>query len=160
MVPAPLEIFIYSDNGVIENTDYSLGFISAIAEVDAAGLTQIDIDVTGAVNSALKTSSYVAFRIRSGVQPSAVSQTKIPAWTGVKFRSNYSLTFTSGVAPAVAKDGARFDGFTLEVQNVDVPGIGESCPADADGRCERSSFSIDRGCRYGGWRSSTTTFWC
>ena len=32
---APLEIFMYSDDGVIEYTDYSLGFVAAIAEVDA-----------------------------------------------------------------------------------------------------------------------------
>ena len=116
---------MYSDDGVIEYTDYSLGFVAAIAEVDAVGLTQIDIDVTGAVNSALKTSQFVAFRVRSGVLPTAVLATSLPAWTGVKFRSNYSLSFTPGAAPAVAKDGARFDGFTLEVQNVDVPSIGE-----------------------------------
>ena len=122
---APLEIFMYSDDGVVEYTDYSLGFVAAIAEVDAIGLTQIDIDVTGAVNSALKTSQFVAFRIRSGVLPTSVSATSLPAWTGVKFRSNYSLSFTPGGAPTVAKDGARFDGFTLEVQNVDVPSIGE-----------------------------------
>ena len=57
--------------------------------------------------------------------PHRLSATSLPAWTGVKFRSNYSLSFTPGGAPAVAKDGARFDGFTLEVQNVDVPSIGE-----------------------------------
>ena len=116
---------MYSDNGVVEYTDYSVGFVAAIAEVDAVGLTQIDIDVTGAVNSALKTSQFVAFRIRSGVLPTSVSATSLPAWTGVKFRSNYSLSFTPGAVPVVAKDGARFDGFTLEVQNVDVPSIGE-----------------------------------
>lgn len=116
---------MYSDDGVIEYTDYSLGFVAAIAEVDAVGLTQIDIDVTGAVNSALKTSQFVAFRVHSGVLPTAVLATSLPAWTGVKFRSNYSLSFTPGAAPAVAKDGARFDGFTLEEKNLDVPSIGE-----------------------------------
>ena len=122
---APLEVYMYSDNGVVEFTDYSSGFSAAIAEVDAAGLTQIDIDVTGAVNSALNTGQYVAFRVKSSVLPSNVLDTGIPAWTGVKFRTNYSLTFTSGVAPAIATDSARFDGYTLGVQNVEVAGIGE-----------------------------------
>ena len=62
---APLEIFMYSDNGIVEFTDYSIGFTAAIAEIDAVGLTQIDIDVTGAVNSALNSGQYVAFRVKS-----------------------------------------------------------------------------------------------
>ncbi|MBL4582430.1 MAG: hypothetical protein JKY29_11475 [Gammaproteobacteria bacterium] len=122
---APLEIYMYSDNGVVEFTDYSAGFSAAIAEIDAVGLTQIDIDVTGAVNSVLNSSQYVAFRIKSAVLPSAVLTTSIPAWTGVKFRTNYSLTFTPGAVPAIATDSARFDGYTLGVQNVEVAGIGE-----------------------------------
>ncbi|MDA0281644.1 MAG: hypothetical protein O3C29_14620 [Proteobacteria bacterium] len=76
---APLEIFMYSDNGVVEFTDYSIGFSAAIAEIDAVSLTQIDIDVTGAVNSALNTGRYVAFRIRSAVLPSVVSTKSLPA---------------------------------------------------------------------------------
>ena len=123
---APIEIYMYSDNGVIEFTDYSKGFIAAIAETDAVGKTSIDVDVTGAVNSALNTGRYVAFRIKSSVPPSAVSETNFPAWTGVQFKSSsYSLNFTPGAPPAVAKDAARFDGFTLEVQNIEVSGIGE-----------------------------------
>ncbi len=122
---APLEVFMFSDNGVVEFTDYSIGFTAAIAEVDAAGLTQIDIDVTGAVNSALSTGRFVAFRIKSSVLPSSVVTDSVPAWTGVKFSSNYSLNFTPGTVPAVAKDAARFDGYTLEVPNIEVAGIGE-----------------------------------
>jgi len=122
---APIEIYMYSDNGVVEFTDYSIGFSAPIAEIDAAGLTQIDIDVTGPVNSILNSGRFVAFRIRSAVLPSVVSQTSLPAWTGVKFRTNYSLTFTPGAAPAIATDSARFDGYTLGVQNVEVAGIGE-----------------------------------
>tara|TARA_B110000858_G_scaffold179560_1_gene216357 strand:- start:31614 stop:33158 length:1545 start_codon:yes stop_codon:yes gene_type:complete len=122
---APLEIYMFSDNGVVEYTDYSAGFIAAIAEVDAAGLTQIDIDVTGAVNSALNSSRYVAFRVKSAVLPSAVSTEGFSTWTGVKFHTNYSLSFTPGVAPAIATDSARFDGYTLGVQNVEVAGLGE-----------------------------------
>ena len=122
---APLEIFMYSDNGIVEFTDYSVGFTAPIQKVDAIGKTNIDVDVTGAVNAALKTSRYVAFRVKSSVPPSAVLENSLPAWTGVKFRSNYSLTFTPGTAPGVAKDATRFDGFTMEVQNVAVSGVGE-----------------------------------
>ena len=79
---APLEVYMYADNGVVEVSDYSAGFIAAIAEIDAAGLTQIDIDVTGAVNAALNSSRYVAFRVKSAVLPSAVSTEGLTAWTG------------------------------------------------------------------------------
>jgi len=122
---APLEIYMYSDDGVVEISDYTSGFIAAIAEIDAVGLTQIDVDVTGAVNSALNTSQYVAFRIKSSVLPTVVTETALPAWTGVKFRTNYSLSFTPGAVPAIATDSARFDGYTLGVQNVEVAGVGE-----------------------------------
>jgi len=57
----PLEIFVFSDNGFIEYTDYSIGFVNSIAELDVALLTEIEIDVTGAVNAALGTGQYVAF---------------------------------------------------------------------------------------------------
>ena len=43
----------------------------------------------------------------------------------VQFSTNYSLSFTPGVAPAIATDAARFDGYTLGVQSVEVPGLGE-----------------------------------
>ena len=113
---APIEIYVFSDNGVVEFTDYSIGFSAPIAEISVEGLTQVDIDVTGAVNSVLNSGRFVAFRIKSAVLPSVVSETSIPAWTGVKFRTNYSLTFTPGAAPAIATDFARFDGYTLGVQ--------------------------------------------
>jgi len=122
---APLEIYVYSDNGVVEFTDYSTGFITPIAEIDAVGLTEIQFDVTGAVNAALQSSRYVAFRIKSTVEPTSVSAANFPSWTGVKFRSNYALSFTPGAAPSIATDVARFDGFTLGVQNIEVAGVGE-----------------------------------
>lgn len=122
---APLEIYVYSDDGLVEHTDYSLGFISPIAEVNAVGKTSIDVDVTGAVNAALNTSQFVGFRVKSAVVPSAVDIEEIPAFTGVKFFSHASLNFTPGAAPSPGKDSVRFDGFTLEVQNIEVPGIGE-----------------------------------
>lgn len=123
---ADLQVYLYADNGVIEVSDYSIGFSTPIAELDAAGLTQIDLDVTGAVNSALSSGRYVAFRIQASIAPELVNSSAIPAWAGVKFSSNYSLQFTSGSAPVVANDSARFDGFTLEVPNIEVPGIGEA----------------------------------
>ncbi len=122
----PLEIFVFSDNGHVEYTDYSIGFISPIADLDAALLTQIEVDVTGAVNAALGTGRYVAFRINSKIAPTAVLPTLFPAWTGAKFRNNPSLEFTPGAPPIVANDVARFDGYTLQVPNIEVPGVGEA----------------------------------
>lgn len=122
---APLEVFVFADNGAVEFTDYSTGFVAPIAKLDAAGLTQIDLDVTGAVNSVLKSSRYVAFRTKSSVSPDAVLATTFPAWTGVQFRENSALSFTPGTAPAVTKEAVVFDGFTIEVQQVEVAGVGE-----------------------------------
>lgn len=123
---ADLQVYFYADNGVIEVSDYSVGYSRPIAEFDASGLTQIDLDVTSAVNSALSSGRYVAFRIQSSIAPEAVNSNGIPAWTGAKFSGNYSLQFTPGASPAVAGDSARFDGFTLEVPNIEVAGIGEA----------------------------------
>lgn len=123
---AELQLFMYADNGVLEVGDYSIGLSTPVAEVDATGLTQIDFDVTGAVNSALSSSRYVGFRIKTNLAPDGVDSNSIPAWTGVKFASNHSLQFTAGTPPTLANDTARFDGFTLEVPNIEVPGIGEA----------------------------------
>ena len=70
---AVLEIFFYADNGTVESTDYSIGFVLPIAEVDAAGLSQLDIDVTAAVNSTLSSSRFVGFRINSSTDAVAVA---------------------------------------------------------------------------------------
>ena len=122
---APVQIFFYADNGLIEFTDYSIGFLTPIAKLDAALLTQIDLDVTGPVNAALSSGRYVGFRVISALAPESVSTAAFPAFTGVQFLTNYTLEFTPGEPPAVANDAARFDGFTLEVPNIDVPGVGE-----------------------------------
>lgn len=123
---AELQVYLYADNGVIEVSDYSIGFSRPIAEIDAAGLTQINLDVTAAVNSALSSGRYAGFRVQASIDPALVSTDALPAWTGVKFSGNYSLQFTSGASPAVVGGSARFDGFTLQVPNIEVPGIGEA----------------------------------
>lgn len=122
---APLQVFFFADNGVIEFTDYSLGFATPIAEVDAAGQTEIRVDVTGAVNATLGTSRFIGFRVRSAVEASSVADNLFPAWTGAKLRANPLLEFNPGPAPVVGSDASRFDGFTLEVPNIDAPTIGE-----------------------------------
>lgn len=121
---AELEIFFYSDNGIIEITDYSIGFILPIAEIDAAGLTQLDIDVTAAVNSTLASSQFVGFRIGSTTLPDAIEEGRFPAWVGVKFLDGFALEYTPGDPPLVANDMATFDLHTLELPNIDAPGIG------------------------------------
>ena len=121
-----LEIFFYADNGIVENTDYSAGFVLPIAEVDAAGLSQLDIDVTAAVNSTLSSSRFVGFRISSRTAPGAIEENLFPAWTGAKFFDTFSLEFTSGAPPAVADDTASFDGHTLEVPDLEAAGVGSA----------------------------------
>ncbi|MFT4885914.1 MAG: hypothetical protein ACJAY7_000275 [Pseudohongiellaceae bacterium] len=122
---APIQVFFFADNGVVEFTDYSVGFETPIAEIDAVGLTEIKVDVTGAVNASLGTSRFVGFRVRSAVEPGSVSATLFPAWTGLKLRPNPLLEFVSGPAPVLPSDSSRFDGFTLEVPSIDAADLGE-----------------------------------
>ncbi len=123
---APIEVTFFSDNGVLEVTDYSVGFTTPIAEIDAAMLTELVIDITGAVNASLNTSRYVGFRITSAVQPTSVDTTLFPPYTGLRLSDNPLLEFVPGPAPALANDVPRFDGFTLEVPEIEVPTVGEA----------------------------------
>lgn len=122
---APIKIEFFSDNGKIEFTDYTTGFPEAIAKTDAANKTEIRFDVTGAVNAALNTGRYVGFRVLSALEPSAVTLT-LPAFTGVKFRTKAArLEFAPGAPPATNPAISAFNGFTLEVPNIAVPGVGQ-----------------------------------
>ena len=122
---APVQVFFFADNGVVEFTDFSAGFKAPIVEVDAVGLTEITVDVTGAVNASLGTSRFVGFRVQSAVEPGSVSPTPLPAYTGIKLRPNPLLEFVPGPAPLLSSDTSRFDGFTLEVPSIDAAGIGK-----------------------------------
>jgi hypothetical protein len=101
-----IEISFYSDNGVIEVTDYSKGFISPIAEVDLAKATELRIDVTGAVNSALNLGRFIGFRATSSIDVGSVYPTLFPRYTGARFQDNAVLEFVPGAVPEVAKDSA------------------------------------------------------
>ncbi len=123
---APIEIFGFADNGVIEFTDYSVGFFTPLATLNAVGLTEVRIDVTGIVNAILGSSRYAGFRVRSSVAPSALLPTLFPRWTGVKFFPNRAtLEFIPGPAPTLPPDVTRFDGFSLAVPDIDVPNLGQ-----------------------------------
>lgn len=121
----PVQVSFYSDNGVIEVTDYSIGFISPIAEVDLANATELRVDVTGAVNSALNLGRFIGFRVTSSIDVGSVDGTMFPRYTGARFHDNAVLEFVPGTPPALGKDSARFDGFTMEIPTIDVPGVGE-----------------------------------
>ncbi len=123
---APVEIRFFSDNGIIEVTDYSVGFTEPLAEIDAALLTEIRVDITGAVNASLNAGHYIGFRITSAVEPGSVDLELIPPYTGVRLVDNPFLEFVPGPAPSPANDVARFDGFTLQVPEIEVPAIGEA----------------------------------
>jgi len=123
---APVRIFFFSDNGLIDHNDYSLGFQIPVAEVDVGLSDTLELDVTGPVNAALASGRYVGFRVVSSVPPDQV-QDGFPSWTGVKFLSDqYRLSFSPGAAPATDPKSPQFDGFVLEQPNVTVPGIGEA----------------------------------
>ena len=122
---APIKLEFFSDNGVIEFTDYTNGFPESIGRIDAAGKTELRFDVTGAVNAALNTSRFVGFRALSTLAPSAVALT-LPAYTGVKFHEGAArLEFVPGSPPAANTLTSTFDGYTLEVPNIDVPSVGQ-----------------------------------
>ncbi len=123
---SPIEISFWADNGWIEYTDYSIGFVTPILEIDATGLTVIEVDVTGAVNASLGAGRYVGFRVKSSVAPGSVDTTVIPPYVGVNLIEDAAtLQFTLGAPPAVPGDSARFDGYTLEVPAIEVPTLGE-----------------------------------
>lgn len=124
---APLEVSFFSDNGVIEVTDYAIGFPSSIENFDATTIsgTEIRIDVTGPVNASLNASQFVGFRIGSTVEPGSVDTSLLPTYTGVRFQDNPMLEFVPGDPPVVANDVARFDGYTMEVPSIDISGVGE-----------------------------------
>ncbi|MDD9895618.1 MAG: hypothetical protein OXU66_06570 [Gammaproteobacteria bacterium] len=114
---APIEFSFFSDNGVIEVSDYQIGYPSSIENIDATELAgpEIRVDVTGPVNASLNVSQYVGFRVKSSVAPGSVDPTSLPTYTGVRFLENPVLEFVPGTPPVVANDIARFDGYTMEV---------------------------------------------
>jgi hypothetical protein len=122
----PIEIYYFADNGVIERSDYSSGPAEPLASIDAAGLTQIDVDVTAAVNAALSSSQFVGFRVKSAILPASVDTEKFPPWTGVRLADNYLLEFTTGSAPIPGSGvfTSSYDGFTIDVPSIDIPGVG------------------------------------
>ena len=123
---APIEIFAFSDNGVIEFTDYSVGFFTPVGTVNAFNQTEVRVDVTGIVNAMLGSSRFAGFRVKSAVAPSAVSPTLFPSWTGVKFFPNNAvLEFVPGPAPTLPANTTRFDGFSLVVPDIDAPNLGQ-----------------------------------
>lgn len=122
---APVQLHYFSDeNGFIEYTDYSIGFATAITTVDAFGMTQIDVDVTGPVNAALNTGRFIGFKLTSTIEPSSIDESTVPSWSGVKLFDDALLEFNSGTPPAVLGDTAKFDGYTLKVPNIEVATIG------------------------------------
>lgn len=122
---ANVRISFFADDGQIAFDDFSIGFTEPLSEIDAASLTEISIDVTGAVNAALQTSRFVGFRVRSAVEPGNVQTDLFPAFTGVRLTLNPLLEFVPGPAPTLPADGTRFDGYTLQVPTIDAAGIGE-----------------------------------
>lgn len=122
----PMQVFYFSDTGVIDHTDYSVGFPEPIVEIDVEGQQQLVVDVTGPINSILAGSRFVGFRVVSAVANSSVSETSVPRWTGTRFRENAQLDFTAGPAASPTAGTPIFDGFTLETPTVEVNTIGEA----------------------------------
>ena len=126
---APLQVYAFADNGIIELSDYKAGSSLPTAEFDAMQASEgnpsatLTLDVSGAVNAILPNSRFVGFRIHSAAVPAEVS-TGFPAWTGVKFRPLYSMDFSTGTPPALPADRPRFDGYTLSVPGLRAPGVG------------------------------------
>lgn len=121
----PIQVTFFSDeNGVIEVSDYSIGFNTPLAVVDLTVSTELEVDVTGPVNAAIRAGRYVGFRVQSTIEPGSVDTELFPPQTGVRFETNPTLEFVPGAAPVVSGDSAKFDGFSLLVPDIDVPTIG------------------------------------
>jgi hypothetical protein len=122
---APVSISFFADDGVIEFDDLGIGFVEPLASIEAAGLTEIVLDVTGAVNAALQSTGFIGFRVTSDVEPGSVESDLFPAYTGVRLNTNPSLEYTPGAAPIPASDATAFDGYTLNVPAMDAGSVGE-----------------------------------
>ena len=121
----PIDIFFFSDTGVISVSDYRVGFSRPFISLDAEGLSSIQVDVTGPVNAMLEQGRFVGFRIVSNVLPTSVAEGAFPAWTGVKFTPDFNLEFTPGPAVVASTSNPFFDGFTLSVPQIEVNTVGE-----------------------------------
>ncbi|MBQ14374.1 MAG: hypothetical protein QGG67_15295 [Gammaproteobacteria bacterium] len=122
----PIEVYYFADDGIIDRSDYSRGPTTPIASPDVAGLSQIDVDVTAAVNAALSSSQFIGFRVQSSILPTSVDTTQFPPWTGIRLTDSYLLDFTAGEAPVPGSGSSTptYDGFTVDVPNIDIPGVG------------------------------------
>lgn len=124
-----LELVAFPDNGVVNLSDYAASTLIPVAEFNPVVLANGDssatltFDVTGAVNANLPFSRYVGFRIKNKAIPAEVTDS-FPGYNGVKFRPLYSLEYSVGGAPILPADRPRFDGYTLSVPGVSVPGLG------------------------------------
>lgn len=126
---APIEVYAFADNGIIELSDYKAGGTLPTAQFDAVQASAgnpsatLTLDVTGAVNAILPNSRFVGIRVHSTAVPAQVSS-GFPAWTGVKFRPLYSMDFSTGTPPALPVDRPRYDGHTLSIPGLSAPGVG------------------------------------
>ncbi len=122
---APVRISFFSDDGEIAYDDYAIGFTEPLAELDAVGLSELVVDVTGAVNAALQRGRFVGFRVRSAIEPANVQANLFPPYTGVRLTLNPVLEFVPGAAPTLPLDVSAFDGYTLQVPTIDGGPLGE-----------------------------------
>lgn len=124
-----LELVSYPDDGEIDVYDYTSSTLIPVAEFNPVTLAGGDpsailtFDVTGAVNANLPFSRYVGFRVKNTAVPADVSDS-FPGYNGVKFRPVYSLEYSIGGAPVLPADRPRFDGYTLSIPGLSVPGLG------------------------------------
>ena len=120
----PLQVFAFSDNGVIEYTDYSVGFPAAIASLELATASAVVVDVTGITNAMLKSGRYVGFKAKSALVPEDIPTETFPKYKGVRFGSAYTLEFTPGAAPVPPTSVSNFNGLNLVAQEINVPSFG------------------------------------
>ena len=121
----PLEIYAFADDGRIDLFDYTAGFSVPVETLEAAGITEIVVDVTGATNAILQSSQYAGFRIITSWAPEDIPDQTFPAFKGARLNTeNARLEFTAGNAPTSGMDASVFDGFRLTVPGISVPELG------------------------------------
>lgn len=125
-----LELVAFPDDGAVDIYDYTSTTLIPVAEFNPVTMAGGDpsailsFDVTGAVNANLPFSRYVAFRVKNTAAPEDVCDDCFPGYNGVKFRPLYSLEYSTGGAPVLPADRPRFDGYTLSIPSISVPGLG------------------------------------
>lgn len=117
----PMQVFAYTDNGVIELGDFALGDELAIAEFSAttAGQT-LEIPLRGSLNGLLEQGESIGLRVVADVAMEDIET----QWRGIRIGGPVRLSYTPGDPGIPTPDTAAFDGHYLSLPGLSAPDLG------------------------------------